>query len=806
MASDPSRNIHYDPLPLTGEEQHNALYNAPPSPDPHLTTFHTPDMRATDLGGSDLALPSGAATPRFLGAALYDDPTLRPRESFASSYHTGNSQPASEYNSSVYALNDPNERFQGGYRDDPHDTYYGGDPNAMPMSNVGQSRMLEEKRAVYAAPAAKSRKKIIILAALAGLILLALAIVIPLYFAVIRPRMNSSSDTDSASDKPSTTGKPNTPQNRIVTGGDGSVITMEDGTKFTYRNPFNGTWYYDPEDPFNNGAKAQSWTPALNETFNYGVDTIRGVNLGGWLVTEPFIAPALYEKYHSSSPVAIDEWTLSQNMRADTSGGGIGQLETHYKTFITEQNFAEIAGAGLNYVRIPIGYWAIETRGDEPFLAHTSWQYFLKAIQWARKYGIRINLDLHALPGSQNGWNHSGKLGTIGVLNGPMGYANAQRSLDMIRILAEFIAQPQYKDVVSMFGIINEPQAPVMGQNSLASFYLEAYNIVRNAGGGTGASNGNWISLHDGFLPRTQWVDVLPNADRVALDSHPYLCFGGQSDNPMSSYQNVPCTTWGGSVNTSMANFGLTVAGEFSNAVTDCGLWLNGVDLGTRYEGTYPGTNPSQAIGNCSEWTDWTQYDAATKTAIKNFALSSMDALQNYFFWTWKIGNSSVTGKVESPAWSYQLGLQEGWMPTDPREALGACGNASPWSPPLQSWQTGGAGAGNIPAAASSSYPWPPATLSNAGAVSLLPSYTPTAAVPTLPPPTFTAPSGSTATPTVNVGNGWNDPSDTASLMTDIQGCTYLDPWVNPSTPPPALCTVGAGGAPAAAPAITPPP
>lgn len=26
------------------------------------------------------------------------------------------------------------------------------------------------------------------------------------------------------------------------------------------------------------------------------------------------------------------------------------------------------------------------------------------SIEWGRKYGIRIFLDLHALPGSQNGW------------------------------------------------------------------------------------------------------------------------------------------------------------------------------------------------------------------------------------------------------------------------------------------------------------------------------------------------------------------------------------------------------------------
>jgi glucan 1,3-beta-glucosidase len=234
-------------------------------------------MRAADIGGTDIAMPAGAAAPRFLGAALYDDPTLRPRESIASSYHTGVSQPASEYNSSVYALNDQNAHFEGGYRDDPHASYYGGDPNAMPMSPVGHSRMLEEKRVAYAAPATKSRRKIIILAVLGSLILLILAIVIPLYFAVIRPKSTPDSDNNHDSDHgPTSTGKPSTPQSRVVTGGDGSQITMDDGTTFTYQNPFGGYWYDDPEDPFNNGARAQSWSPALNQTFNYGTDKVRG--------------------------------------------------------------------------------------------------------------------------------------------------------------------------------------------------------------------------------------------------------------------------------------------------------------------------------------------------------------------------------------------------------------------------------------------------------------------------------------------------------------------------------------------------
>ncbi|KAG5717966.1 putative glucan 1,3-beta-glucosidase D [Termitomyces sp. T112] len=794
MASNVQGNVGYDPLPLTNDDHPtNSLYNAPPSPS--SASFHTPQLNPTDLGVDSAGFPLGAAQPRFLGAALYDDAGApQARNSYASTHNTNLFGGGSEYNGSVYALNDTlgatplnHGPYAGGYRDDPTESFGN---HAMSPMGPPRGRLIEEKRAVYAPPRVKSKRNIIILAALAAFLLIIFAIVIPIYFAIIKPHSNKNSDTDTSDStvKPSatTTGAPTVAA--VVTGGDGSKVTMDDGTTFIYHNSFGGHWYWDENDPFNDGARAQSWSPALNETFRYGIDKIRGVNLGGWLNTEPFIVPALFEPYLSNTQPAVDEWTLSEAMRSDTANGGITQLEDHYKTFITEKDFAEIAGAGLNYVRIPLGYWAIEVRDGEPFLEKTSWIYFLKAIKWARKYGIRINLDLHAAPGSQNGWNHSGRLGTINVLNGPMGYANAQRTLDYIRILAEFISQPQYSSVVTMFGILNEPQGPTVGQDALARFYMEAYNIVRNAGG-IGENKGPFISFHDGFLPRSQWAGEFPNADRMSIDTHPYICFGTQSSAPMSSYKNTPCTTWGGLVNTSSANLGLTTAGEFSNAVTDCGLWLNGVNLGTRYEGTYPGSG--QSVGSCSTWTDWQNWDAPTKSAIKNFALASMDALQDYFFWTWKIGNSSVTGKVETPHWSYQLGLENGWMPTDPRAAIGFCGNTDPWSPPLAAWQTGGAGAGDIPASVTSALAWPPATLSTGGPVVSLPAYTPTGTVVTLPVPPFTQSSKTTAT--INAGSGWANSADTAGMFVAIPTCSYLDPWIGPTASPPSpLCSSAA--------------
>lgn len=104
-----------------------------------------------------------------------------------------------------------------------------------------------------------------------------------------------------------------------------------------------------------------------------------------------------------------------------------------------------------------------------PSSRRLSSRYFLKAIEWARKYGLRINLDFHCLPGSQNGWNHSGKLGSINVLNGPMGLANTQRTLSYIKIIAEFISQPEYSAIVPIFGVTNEPVGSTIGQDNLAA-------------------------------------------------------------------------------------------------------------------------------------------------------------------------------------------------------------------------------------------------------------------------------------------------------------------------------------------------
>jgi glucan 1,3-beta-glucosidase len=50
-----------------------------------------------------------------------------------------------------------------------------------------------------------------------------------------------------------------------------------------------------------------------------------------------------------------------------------------------------------------------------------------------------------------------------------MGIANAQRSLNHLRLITQFISQPQYHDVVPMFGVINEAFLQYIGRNVLES-------------------------------------------------------------------------------------------------------------------------------------------------------------------------------------------------------------------------------------------------------------------------------------------------------------------------------------------------
>jgi glucan 1,3-beta-glucosidase len=156
--------------------------------------------------------------------------------------------------------------------------------------------------------------------------------------------------------------------------------------------------------------------------------------------------------------------------------------------------------------------------------------------------------------------------------------------------------------------------------------------------------------------------------------------------------------------------------------------------------------------------------------------------MQNQFFWTWKIGASDRTGKVNAPLWSYSLGLKGGWMPTDPREAAGVCGNSNPRNGPLKPTQTSFVSQTIAPAVYRAN-PFPPNTISGQANAAALPTYTATGTPRTLPAATFTAATVPTGSGWVGGSGGW------VGDFVPVDGCTYPDQWDAMTVPVPARCT-----------------
>ncbi|KAJ7720769.1 glycoside hydrolase superfamily [Mycena metata] len=142
---------------------------------------------------------------------------------------------------------------------------------------------------------------------------------------------------------------------------------------------------------------------AFTPGFPYGSEKVRGVNFGGWLVPEPWITPSLFDNTGNSA--IVDEWTFGQLQSHSTA---LAALTTHWNTWTTESNFTAIAAAGLNHVRLPIGYWAFEVGpAGEPYI-QGQLPYLTKAITWATNHNLKLIIDLHGAPDSQNGFDNSG--------------------------------------------------------------------------------------------------------------------------------------------------------------------------------------------------------------------------------------------------------------------------------------------------------------------------------------------------------------------------------------------------------------
>eukprot|EP00968_Pinguiococcus_pyrenoidosus_P016850 scaffold1638_cov258-Pinguiococcus_pyrenoidosus.AAC.74 len=352
---------------------------------------------------------------------------------------------------------------------------------------------------------------------------------------------------------------------------------------------------------------------------------VRGTNLGGWLVLEPWITPSLFyqflgasERFGNDAPqkIGMDMWSFCRGLGPEEANR---QLRRHWETWVTEKDIAAIAATGADSIRIPVGDWMYIPY--EPYTNCTTGalEELDRVLDLAAKYDLKVLLDIHAVRGSQNGFDNSGQtqdivytsiaqivpIRTTTFLHWPtraanwigtwdrnlgnytsINYDNLENTLAVIDIMVDM-----YKDVPVVWGIepVNEPWE-FTPMEILFQFYWDAYQMVR-------AKAPHWIFLmHDSFhLDPWFWDGYMEGCPNVGIDTHIYQVtdarFGRSlrksaclvSDSPMlfvsrpGTIQRLRRTSirtraiW----ETSSSHWPV-VTGEWSLATDNCAMWLNG--------------------------------------------------------------------------------------------------------------------------------------------------------------------------------------------------------------------------------------
>jgi glucan 1,3-beta-glucosidase len=167
------------------------------------------------------------------------------------------------------------------------------------------------------------------------------------------------------------------------------------------------------------------------------------------------------------------------------------RMQKHWSSWITEGDFGEMASYGINFVRIPIGYWSVSPVKGDPYV-QGAYEWLGKAIDWAGSNGINVMIDLHGAPGSQNGFDNSGR-------KGPIDWTQGRTVAQTLRALKKIRNDHASNPAVAAIELLNEPMGSVLDIDTIKQFYYNGWGDMKNAG--------VCVTIHDAFQGPGYWND-----------------------------------------------------------------------------------------------------------------------------------------------------------------------------------------------------------------------------------------------------------------------------------------------------------
>ena len=174
---------------------------------------------------------------------------------------------------------------------------------------------------------------------------------------------------------------------------------------------------------------------------------IQGTNLGNWLNPEGY----MFGLSKTNSAWMID-LMLREAIGPDETAAFWQQFKENY---ITEADIRFIASTGANTIRLPFNYKLFT---DEDYMGLTNnrgegFRWIDKVVEWCRKVGLYLILDMHDCPGSQTGDNIDDGFGY------PWLFESEKSQLLFCDIWQQIARRYRNEAVILGYELMNEPIA-----------------------------------------------------------------------------------------------------------------------------------------------------------------------------------------------------------------------------------------------------------------------------------------------------------------------------------------------------------
>lgn len=194
--------------------------------------------------------------------------------------------------------------------------------------------------------------------------------------------------------------------------------------------------------------------------------TLRGVNLGNWLVLEMWMLA------WGEQPGVGDQHELDALLAKRFGDAGRHELMELYRAhYMTDRDFALIPTFNMNVVRLPFEYRLLMDDDRPMQLRAEAFKWLDHAVDSAERHGLYVILDLHGAPGRQSAMDHTGRKDHNRLWSDEAAQA---RTIWLWQRLAE-----RYRDRPSVmaYDVLNEPWGGTREQ--LASLVGRIYDGVR---------------------------------------------------------------------------------------------------------------------------------------------------------------------------------------------------------------------------------------------------------------------------------------------------------------------------------------